>query len=142
MNKSNSQIFVLSLLGVFLITGCATTKAHRADADATSQVTALQAQVQEKDQQIQDLQSQLQGHQDSLSYTTNVSSTPKNAKVRVPGVTLKDVQKALVKAGYDPGPVDGEWGKKTRSAIQKFQRRKNLKADGIVGEKTWSLLNG
>lgn len=35
--------------------------------------------------------------------------------------TLEGVQAALVKLGYDPGPVDGEDGPQTRAAIQKFQ---------------------
>ena len=141
MQKGISKALVFSVTGLIFLSGCATTKTHRAEsADAQSQVAALQAAVQAKDQQIQDLESQLQSHQDSLTYSSNVSSS-KGSKIRVAGVSIKDVQKALVRAGYDPGPADGEWGKKTRSAIQKFQRRKNLKADGIVGEKTWSLLN-
>jgi murein L,D-transpeptidase YcbB/YkuD len=141
MQKNISKIFLLSLTGLVFLSGCATTKARQADStDVQSQVAELQAQVQAKDLQIQDLQAQVESRQQSLDTASNVSPI-KSSKIRVPGVTVKDVQQALIKAGYNPGPVDGEWGKKTRGAIQKFQRRKNLKADGIVGEKTWSLLN-
>ncbi len=57
-------------------------------------------------------------------------------------MTATQLQKALRRAGYDPGPIDGRIGKKTRAAVKAFQRRQNLKADGIVGERTWSALQG
>ncbi|OGW83258.1 MAG: hypothetical protein A3C47_02020 [Omnitrophica bacterium RIFCSPHIGHO2_02_FULL_51_18] len=60
--------------------------------------------------------------------------------MRVSGVSVEDVQRALIRSGFDPGPVDGHAGKKTKAAIREFQRRNNLKVDGIVGEQTWSRL--
>jgi peptidoglycan hydrolase-like protein with peptidoglycan-binding domain len=46
------------------------------------------------------------------------------------------VQKALVKAGYDPGKLDGRLGPQSKSALRKFQRAKGLNADGLIGLKT------
>lgn len=46
------------------------------------------------------------------------------------------VQKALVKAGYDPGKIDGQMGPQTRSALRKFQKAHDLGVDGLVGLKT------
>jgi hypothetical protein len=36
--------------------------------------------------------------------------------------------------------VDGMFGPKTRSAVEEFQRRSGLDADGVVGPKTWEKL--
>jgi len=52
----------------------------------------------------------------------------------------KQIQKALKKAGYNPGPADGKIGKRTESAIRRFQKAKGLTADGVVGPKTWQKL--
>jgi len=43
-----------------------------------------------------------------------------------------DVQRALTVLGYDPGPADGLYGARTRSAIQSFQRGVGIAADGQV----------
>ena len=37
---------------------------------------------------------------------------------------------------------DGVFGKITEEAVRAFQRKNNLKADGIVGEKTWEKILG
>lgn len=53
---------------------------------------------------------------------------------------LADVQRALQEAGFDPGPIDGRMGRRTRSALKTFQSAKNLKASGEVDRKTWQAL--
>lgn len=135
------RLTILILTGLLAVNGCATTKARKADPnDLNTQVETLQGEVQSKDQQIQDLQYQLDSYQQSLPGSNYSSGSSSSSIVRVSGVSVKAVQKALRDAGYDPGPVDGRPGKKTKSAIKEFQRRNNLRADGIVGEKTWSML--
>lgn len=52
----------------------------------------------------------------------------------------RDVQAALKRAGFDPGPVDGKMGDKTREAIERFQRAKRLKVTGSATPATWRLL--
>ena len=42
------------------------------------------------------------------------------------------LQQALTDAGYKPGPVDGSFGKKTKSAVKAFQKKNKLKQDGIA----------
>ncbi|MBP9733764.1 MAG: peptidoglycan-binding protein [Candidatus Omnitrophica bacterium] len=81
-------------------------------------------------------------YEDTYTYqpATNVVSTPKVPAGRVAGVTTAEIQRALKKAGYDPGPADGRLGKRTKQAILDFQRAKGLKADGVVGKKTWAAL--
>ncbi|MDQ4144271.1 MAG: peptidoglycan-binding protein, partial [Actinomycetota bacterium] len=43
--------------------------------------------------------------------------------------------------GYDPGPIDGIFGSKTETAVKEYQTNNGLVADGIVGPRTWALLN-
>ena len=50
------------------------------------------------------------------------------------------VQKALVKAGYDPGKLDGQMGPQTKAALRKFQKANGLTADGMAGLKTITAL--
>lgn len=45
------------------------------------------------------------------------------------------VQKALAKLGYGPLKVDGMPGGETRSAVQRFQRDRNLSADGEISDR-------
>lgn len=134
------------LAGVVLMAGCASTRARKADPqlDQQAQMAQMQSDLAAKDQQIQELQYQLQGQQSALSSQSNYSSgsgTGKSSYIRVSGVTVSQVQQALASKGYDPGPVDGKMGKRTKNAIKDFQRNSNLKADGIVGQKTWSRLS-
>jgi peptidoglycan hydrolase-like protein with peptidoglycan-binding domain len=147
MRKNIFKFSVLMATVVFFITGCATTRARKTEpvVDQNAQVTELQKQLQTKDQEIQDLQYQLANNQQSIgnaNYSANGSrsKSDKASFIRVSGVTVLDVQKALIRAGYDPGPADGQAGKKTKSAIKKFQKKHHLTTDGIIGEKTWNLL--
>ena len=50
------------------------------------------------------------------------------------------VQKALVKAGYDPGKLDGQLGPQTKAALRQFQKAQGLEADGMIGLKTFRAL--
>ena len=52
------------------------------------------------------------------------------------GAQVKEWQKNLSEAGYDPGPIDGAWGPKTSAATKKFQADSALVPDGAVGDKT------
>lgn len=53
---------------------------------------------------------------------------------------VRSVQAALKEAGYDPGPIDGDAGQKTTSALIKYQKNKGLIADGIIGSQTLNSL--
>ncbi|MBI2095104.1 MAG: peptidoglycan-binding protein [Candidatus Omnitrophica bacterium] len=140
MNACLCRRIFLVLLASSLAAGCATTRAQQpGPSDLENRIASLQNELHAKDQEIQDLQLQLQSLQQPLEPSGTFVSK-READIRVPGVTAKDVQRALVRAGLDPGPVDGRFGKKTKRAIKDFQKKHNLKADGVVGEKTWALL--
>jgi peptidoglycan hydrolase-like protein with peptidoglycan-binding domain len=55
-------------------------------------------------------------------------------------ISAENVQIALKNAGYYKGNIDGKVGSGTKAAISRFQRDRGLKADGIVGKKTWMEL--
>lgn len=56
------------------------------------------------------------------------------------GDQVKALQGALNRAGFSPGPIDGEFGPKTLAAVRAFQQAKGLEVDGIVGPRTWGAL--
>ena len=49
---------------------------------------------------------------------------------------IKEAQQALKDKGYDPGPVDGVMGMKTKEALKSFQSASNLKATGSIDAQT------
>ena len=57
-------------------------------------------------------------------------------KVGSRGTVVKNIQTKLKRWGYYSGGVDGIFGAKTKAAVQYFQRRNGLVADGIVGKAT------
>ena len=52
------------------------------------------------------------------------------------GSEVKSLQSDLFKLSFDPGPIDGIFGSKTKTAVQQFQSSVNLTPDGIVGQLT------
>jgi N-acetyl-anhydromuramyl-L-alanine amidase AmpD len=63
----------------------------------------------------------------------------KTIKLGDKGDQVTTLQKMLNKFGY--GLLeDGDFGKKTDTAVKAFQKSKGLISDGVVGEKTWNAL--
>lgn len=56
------------------------------------------------------------------------------------GNEVKKIQEKLKAWGYYSGSADGIYGSQTFEAVKKFQRKNNLKVDGIAGEKTLAAL--
>lgn len=52
------------------------------------------------------------------------------------GQTVRTIQTKLKRWGYYTGSVDGIFGAQTKKAVQYFQRKNGLTADGIVGSAT------
>jgi len=55
---------------------------------------------------------------------------------------LVDYQARLKALGYDPGPIDGLWGSRSRAAVLKFQvNHPHLVADGVLGPATKAAID-
>jgi uncharacterized protein (TIGR02594 family) len=52
----------------------------------------------------------------------------------------RTIQQALKDKGFDPGPVDGVWGRATIAAVIRFQTANALTPDGVVGPATRAAL--
>ncbi len=55
-------------------------------------------------------------------------------------MTVIEIQKALAAKGFDPGNIDGVWGRRTALAVRAFQAWKGLQVDGVVGPVTAAAL--
>jgi uncharacterized protein (TIGR02594 family) len=53
---------------------------------------------------------------------------------------VRQIQQALKDGGFDPGEVDGVWGRKTIAAVRAFQTKRGLAADGVIGPQTMGAL--
>jgi len=56
------------------------------------------------------------------------------------GRSILDLQKALIKLGFEPGKADNINGNMTKAAVRQFQKRNGLIVDGIAGSMTWEAL--
>lgn len=65
----------------------------------------------------------------------------RDLKVNCKGIDVKLLQERLNELKYDCGKVDGVFGKNTKAAVIKFQKAKNITADGIVGKNTAKKLD-
>ncbi len=150
-------ITIIIIIGIFC-TGCATTQSNfvvlnqlqtriihleQALADRDSKIEKLEYNLDELSSRVDDLEKfQADDDMDELGDITSgvgeVSSfnSSEDRVLRI-STGAKEVQKALKKAGYYNGAIDGKIGKKTKAAIRAFQKHNGLKVDGIVGPKTW-----
>ncbi|MDD5246138.1 MAG: peptidoglycan-binding domain-containing protein [Candidatus Omnitrophica bacterium] len=133
---------VLLLLSVFVISlsGCATAR-KQSELDMQglrNQVSVLESQLRDKDNEIYSLQEALNqaNAEKEISARKKISTEVKSRP------NTKQIQAALANAGFNPGAIDGRMGRQTRDAIRAFQRANGLTADGKVGKKTWELLRG
>ena len=67
--------------------------------------------------------------------------TPRLARGSTGGA-VSALQKGLLTFGgansaTDPGPIDGNFGPRTESAVRTYKTQQNIDVDGIVGDQTW-----
>ncbi len=64
----------------------------------------------------------------------------KTLRLHSSGSEVEALQKMLKESGFNLGPIDGEFGPGTESALMAFQKSKGLLDDGIAGPRTLSAL--
>lgn len=65
-----------------------------------------------------------------------VSERP-TLKLGSEGSIVEELQRRLLDEGFDPGPVDGIFGPKTKAAVVSYQDSFGLEPDGVCGPITW-----
>jgi hypothetical protein len=80
------------------------------------------------------------GRPDFIDYSTSFKKSKpvftRTMKKGDKGVDVKFLQLLLADKGYSCGQIDGIFGDMTREAVLKFQKSKNITADGVVFEVT------
>jgi peptidoglycan hydrolase-like protein with peptidoglycan-binding domain len=135
------------------LTGCATTMGQNKSSVDQMQIKVadLEKKVEEKDSEIVDLKYQVKDlssraeSQPSAAETgsprsSNIDQSTSSKGIIKVSANPSDVQKALKNAGFYKGTVDGKLGQQTKKAIESFQRKHNLTADGVIGRRTWEEL--
>ncbi|MBU2102431.1 MAG: peptidoglycan-binding domain-containing protein [Candidatus Omnitrophota bacterium] len=126
---------LLCIIFVAGLAGCATTGKTKTD-----QCVELQARISEMESQLDQRESEIRNLEDELSRVRGETRTADNPLVENSKPTSRNIQVALRAAGFYNGAVDGKIGKKTKEAIEEFQKANGLKADGKVGPQTWAKL--
>lgn len=57
-----------------------------------------------------------------------------------PLASVKSIQDTLRALGFDPGPSDGDYGRRTETALRGYQKSRGLKPDGMLGPVTRARL--
>jgi peptidoglycan hydrolase-like protein with peptidoglycan-binding domain len=57
------------------------------------------------------------------------------------GLPVRRLQSRMTAVGFDTGGVDGRFNQKTELAVKDLQQRAHLAVDGVVGPKTWSVVD-
>jgi len=68
------------------------------------------------------------------------SRAPETVKSSVSQSTVKAAQESLRDKGYQPGPIDGIVGPKTRSAVREYQKAESLPVNGQLNSETVARL--
>lgn len=56
------------------------------------------------------------------------------------GLFVRYLQAALLRAGEEPGEIDGIFGRRTERALIRLQERYGVRADGVADRLTWAAL--
>lgn len=62
-------------------------------------------------------------------------------KIGSTGLPVRRLQSRMSAVGFNTGGVDGRFGAMTEAAVKKLQHDYHLQIDGIVGLKTWQVVD-
>ncbi len=147
-------IWIVMILSAFLA-GCATSQDRTQLTSLQMRINEMEKDQRQKEQVIQELSYQVKDLSQDLERIKGKANQARSEKlaaakvgttkvdkdiIRV-SVSAEQAQTALKNAGYYKGTVDGKIGDQTKIAISQFQKDHNLKADGILGQGTWTELS-
>ena len=143
MFKKGGVVWVI-VFAVLFIAGCAGKSGDRL-AELEKKMTLAESRLDSCEQRIDycenDLYSMNQRQTAVEECYKELSETRGAAKAESVSLTNEEIQKALKNAGFYNGNIDGKIGPNTEKAVKDFQAANGLKADGVVGSKTKSLLS-
>jgi murein L,D-transpeptidase YcbB/YkuD len=143
MNRERGVIVLVLCMAITTICGCATVRSSRTPIiDPKVRVQQLEEELRQKDLEILALKEEMAKSVSSYA----APSSPSTGEVFIASslqssVSLKSIKIALKNAGFYTGTVDREPDPKLKNAIRAFQKARGLKADGVVGKKTWAALS-
>ena len=73
---------------------------------------------------------------------TTLGSTTGTLRVGSRNESVRALQERLNASGFDAGTADGRFGPRTERAVRDYQRSVGLRADGVVGRRTFTALKG
>jgi hypothetical protein len=73
-------------------------------------------------------------------YDTRLAAAHAKSAILLPDLRLRAAQSALVYVGFDPGPIDGVPGRRTRSALLAFQEEHGLPQTSELDKETEATL--
>lgn len=82
-----------------------------------------------------------QNTQNSKSQSQGSSGSGQTVSSGGGGQSVAQTQRALTELGFDPGPVDGQMGGKTRAAIEAFQASRGYPITGKLSKTEFAALN-
>ncbi len=148
MGKATRLTMLAVMIGLIAFSGCASRKTSKKVDTLQAQVNAMTDELVRLDQSLQDTRAAVQsseavgGGMQAASFSGGESAMV-GGMYRTPSgfeIPSVNIQKALKKAGYYNGAIDGKVGPGTRDAIAAFQRDNGLTADGVCGRGTWAKL--
>lgn len=75
------------------------------------------------------------------SYPSDLQGASTSSAPKKPSAQFTiEAQQLLTDLGYDPGPVDGDYGRRTADAVKAFQRDAGITQDGWIDEDLLSTL--
>jgi len=148
MGKATRLTMLALMVGLIALSGCASRKTGKKVDTMQAQINAMTDELVRLDQSLQDTRAALQTEESRTGILeSGAIASGESAMIggmyRTPsGFELPSVniQRALKKAGYYNGAIDGKVGPGTRDAIASFQKDNGLTADGVCGRGTWAKL--
>ena len=137
------------MVGLIALSGCASRSTGKKVDTMQAQVNAMTDELVRLDQSLQDTRAAVQAQEGKGGGVSESGAAISGGGAAVGGmyrtpsgfeIPSVNVQKALKKAGYYNGAIDGKVGPGTRDAIAAFQKDNGLKADGVCGRSTWAKL--